>query len=73
MKERLLAYGEGSLLQILMKDETGNMRIDWLEDLFVKEKFPIDLGWKPRPIDLIPTVSGTFKLQHMTSKLRKQH
>ncbi|KAJ3137021.1 hypothetical protein HK101_003926 [Irineochytrium annulatum] len=50
LKQQFTAYGEAALLYEAMKDDTGNIRVDWIEVLFREERFPVDLGWRPRPI-----------------------
>ncbi|KAI8853448.1 hypothetical protein BC829DRAFT_486786 [Chytridium lagenaria] len=29
---------------------TGNIRIDWMDSVFINERYPVELGWKPRPV-----------------------
>ncbi|KAJ3320144.1 hypothetical protein HDU76_000365 [Blyttiomyces sp. JEL0837] len=51
-KQQFTAFGEAALLYIALSDEIG-IRIDWMEYLFVNEKFPFDLGWRIRPISTV--------------------
>ncbi|KAJ3099012.1 hypothetical protein HDU96_010848 [Phlyctochytrium bullatum] len=49
-QRQFTAYGEAALLVIAMSDDTGNIRLDWTDVLFRQERFPVELGWKPRSI-----------------------
>ncbi|ETV96156.1 hypothetical protein H310_10788 [Aphanomyces invadans] len=47
---KLFAWTETSFVDIMFRDETGRMRVDWIKEFFLKEKFPFELGWNFRPV-----------------------
>ncbi|CAK4665174.1 hypothetical protein LEN26_001166 [Aphanomyces euteiches] len=49
-KQQAFAYLEAALLLLILRDSTGNIRIDWLKMVFEQEKLPIELGWELRSI-----------------------
>ncbi|KAH9828197.1 putative sterigmatocystin biosynthesis peroxidase stcC [Teratosphaeria destructans] len=55
-REFVLAYGESALYLQTMSSplSDGVARIDWIREMFEKEKLPYDLGWRPsaEPITL---------------------
>ena len=51
---------EDALLSGLFSDETGNMRIDWLEYFFARAKFPFKLGYTIKQVSTINIVEKTF-------------
>jgi hypothetical protein len=55
-KEKLTAYGEAALILITMRDDTGKIRLDWLDMLMQQEKLPFELGWKLRSITMAETL-----------------
>ncbi|KAJ3172352.1 hypothetical protein HK101_011156 [Irineochytrium annulatum] len=55
-KPQFTAYGEAALLYFSMKDETDKIRVDWIKVLFREERFPVELGWKPKPMSFFTIV-----------------
>ncbi|KAJ3101355.1 hypothetical protein HDU97_001396 [Phlyctochytrium planicorne] len=66
IKQQFTAYGEAALLLIAMSDSTGNIRLDWTDILFQEEKFPVELGWTPRPINTarVLALAGEMRLKN---------
>jgi hypothetical protein len=50
LREFVQRYGEMSIfIQAMGGDDlAGVTRLDWVDQLFVQEKLPYDLGWRPR-------------------------
>ncbi|KAJ3320140.1 hypothetical protein HDU76_000361 [Blyttiomyces sp. JEL0837] len=70
LKEQFIAYGESSLLFLAMRvndTDDAPMRLDWIEYLFINERFPFELGWTLRPITLAATLSYAAELKTMNS------
>ena len=61
-KELYVACGECAMIQLLFADETGNVRIDWLEYFFVREKFPFELQFKMKRISFVELNLVTNKM-----------
>ncbi|KAJ3211960.1 hypothetical protein HDU67_004153 [Dinochytrium kinnereticum] len=68
LREQFVAYGEAALLVISLSDNTGNIRIDWMDKLFIEERFPVELGWTPRPISTLRvlTLAGELRGRSFT-------
>ncbi|OQS07951.1 hypothetical protein THRCLA_00057, partial [Thraustotheca clavata] len=62
-KEQFLAYGESALLLLALRDNTGGIRLDWLDMVFTQEKLPFELGWDVRTITLaeLTLVAGELR------------
>ncbi|KDO17617.1 hypothetical protein SPRG_15519 [Saprolegnia parasitica CBS 223.65] len=52
VREQVTAYVEAAVLFVAFADDSGAMRLDWLEMFFAHEKLPFELGWTLRRISL---------------------
>ncbi|KAH8801237.1 Chloroperoxidase [Flagelloscypha sp. PMI_526] len=46
-KQTDACWREGALISLVVGDEDGNVRVDWLKEWFENERLPFALGWAP--------------------------
>jgi hypothetical protein len=52
---------------IAMRDETGDIRIDWMDVLFKQERLPFELGWSLRALNLDEALTLGAKIKWYAS------
>jgi hypothetical protein len=63
--QRPQGFVESALLFKLLSDETGDIRVDWLDVLYQQERFPFELGFKLRPVVFLEAVALSKELQSL--------
>ncbi|KAJ3172351.1 hypothetical protein HK101_011155 [Irineochytrium annulatum] len=63
VRQQVTAYGEAALLYESMRDDSDKIRVDWIKVLFQEERFPVELGWKPRPLGIIKIASLALNIR----------
>ena len=55
-----------------LRDETGNVRLDWLEMFLKQEKLPFELGWELRDIGMLRVLAlaGEMKVQSIWTECK---
>ena len=61
-KGQAAAAAEGAVAYMVFKDETGMIRMSWLDVFFKEERLPFELGWETRKISTADFMKATAKV-----------
>lgn len=67
LRETIFSYGENAIyVQVLSDPVSGVARLDYMKELFVNERLPVDLGWRPSAAPITLPSLGQMVLELYT-------